>query len=249
VLVRDGIIAAVWKGAKPPNGVDLTGVVRAPLGPHAYIYPGLINLHDHPFYGVLPLWQPPSSHRQPGLGRPLGTEPYGNRYQWNSAGVTQPEEAGRLISNPSTILADRAGLDRLIDVVKFTKARMILGGTTTTQNTGSHAAYDSLLARNVESVTFGRQRISSHAGCFDKAIDVTAPSVPDGSDTLAQVSARITDGSRALGGDHPAAGGGPSSPFTNTWSYLKARIPGASVLPDLTFNLVSRTTLERRLDR
>ena len=73
VLVRDGRIAAVWKGAHPPDSVDLSGVVRVPLGPHAYIYPGLINLHDHPFYGVLPLWQPPSSHRQPELGRPLGT--------------------------------------------------------------------------------------------------------------------------------------------------------------------------------
>jgi cytosine/adenosine deaminase-related metal-dependent hydrolase len=515
VLVRDGVIAAVWRGAKPPNGVDLTGVVHVPLGPDAYIYPGLINLHDHPFYGVLPLWQPPSSHRQPGLGRPLGTEPYGNRYQWNSAGVTQSEEAARLIANPSTILTQSDGLDRLIDVIKFAKARMILGGTTTTQNTGSHAAYDSLLARNVENLTFGRRRIfsrvgsigslssddaallsggmaaglvdawlvhlaegvrdgdrragdatssraefaelkarglltdatviihgvglepedfeemahapaagdrvgdgrgaklvwsplsnlllygrttavydalaagvlvslgtdwtpsgspnlltelkvadralrdawllgdrralmpeltagdvddddgdaeraldrllvemvtinpamtvrwddhvgsietgkaadllvidsrpssqktegipkspyrrlidaterdvalvmvggiaqagdvdvmsalkpgdfeviSSHAGCFDKAIDVTAPSVPNGSDTLAQLSARIADGLRALGGDHPPAGGGASSPFTNTWSYLKARIPGASVLPDLTFNL------------
>ena len=60
VLVRDGRIAAAWKGPKPPTGVDLTGVVRAPLGRHAIIYPGLINLHDHPFYGVLPLWQPPS---------------------------------------------------------------------------------------------------------------------------------------------------------------------------------------------
>src|SRR4051812_25628614 len=47
VLVRDGRIAALWKGAKPPNGIDLTGVVRAPLGPQDYIYPGLINLHDH----------------------------------------------------------------------------------------------------------------------------------------------------------------------------------------------------------
>jgi 5-methylthioadenosine/S-adenosylhomocysteine deaminase len=164
VLVRDGRISAVWQGAKPPKGVDLTGVVRAPLGPHAYIYPGLINLHDHPYYGALPLWQAPSSHRQPALGRPLGTEPYANRYQWNAAGLTQPEEAARLISNPSTMLADSAGLNRLIDVVKFGKARMILGGTTTTQNTGSHAAYDSLLARNVESVNFGRQRIFSRVG-------------------------------------------------------------------------------------
>ena len=161
VLVRDGRIAAMWKGAKPPAGVDLTGAVRVPLGPQAFIYPGLINLHDHPFYGVLPLWQPPSSHRHPGLGRPLGTEPYANRYQWNSEGQTQPEEAARLISNPSTILTAGSALDRLIDVIKYNKARMILGGTTTTQGTGSHPAYDSLLARNVESVTFGRQRIFS----------------------------------------------------------------------------------------
>ena len=68
VLVRDGRIAAVWTGAHPPHSVDLSGAVHVPLGPRAYIYPGLINLHDHPFYGVLPLWQPPSSHRQPGLG-------------------------------------------------------------------------------------------------------------------------------------------------------------------------------------
>src|SRR5688572_19041165 len=159
VLVRDGRIAAIWKGAKPPQGVDLTGAVRAPLGPHAYIYPGLINLHDHPFYGVLPLWQPPSSHRHPGLARPLGTEPYANRYQWNSEGLTQPEEASRLISQPSTILTEGSVLGRLIDVIKFSKARMILGGTTTTQGTASHPAYDSLLARNVGSTTFGRQRI------------------------------------------------------------------------------------------
>src|SRR5687767_11123069 len=132
VLVRDGRIAAVWKGAKPPAGVDLSGVVRAALGPHAYIYPGLINLHDHPFYGVLPLWQPPSSHRQPELGRPLGTEPYGNRYQWNAAGLTQPVEATRLIANPSTILTSSDALGRFIDVIKFGRAQMILGGTTTT---------------------------------------------------------------------------------------------------------------------
>ncbi len=72
VLVRDGRIAAVWKGAHPPDGVDLSGVVRVPLGRRAHIYPGLINLHDHPFYDVLPLWQPPSSHRQPELGQAAG---------------------------------------------------------------------------------------------------------------------------------------------------------------------------------
>jgi 5-methylthioadenosine/S-adenosylhomocysteine deaminase len=503
VLVRDGRIAGVWQGGATPPGIDLTGVTRAPLTKHAYIYPGLINLHDHPFYDVLPLWQPPSSHRQPSVGRPLGTEPYANRYQWNTGPVLAPEEV-RLITNPSTILTQTAALGRLPDVIKYGKARMVLGGTTTTQGGGSHAAYDSLLARNVESVNFGRQRIlsrvsaigslspgdavllrgamsaglvdawlvhlaegvrdgdrrpsdptssraefttlkarnlltdatvvvhgvglepedfyemahapaaraggtgdgrgaklvwsplsnlllygkttavydalaagvlvslgtdwtpsgspnlltelkvadralrdpavlgdrrhlvaglkeaeldrllvemvtinpamtvrwddhvgsiepgkaadllvidappttggkegipqspyrrlidaterdvdlvmvggvaqagtvgvmsslkpgdfevvSSAAGCFDKAIDVTSPSIPGGNATLAQVSGVISASLRALGGDHPPAGGGPSSPFANTWSYLKARIPGAAALPDLTFN-------------
>ncbi|AMY07683.1 hydroxydechloroatrazine ethylaminohydrolase [Luteitalea pratensis] len=54
VLVRDGRIVAVWRGSAPPQGVDVTDAERAPPGQHAYIYPGLINLHDHPFYGVLP---------------------------------------------------------------------------------------------------------------------------------------------------------------------------------------------------
>ena len=78
--------------------------------------------------------------------------------------------------------------------------------------------------------------INSQAGCFDKAIDVTASPVPNGTETLAQVSARLADGLTSLGGDQPPAGGGPSSPLTNTWSYLKAHIPGAGALPDLVFN-------------
>jgi hypothetical protein len=32
VLVRNGRIAALWKGAHPPKGIDLIGAVRAPLG-------------------------------------------------------------------------------------------------------------------------------------------------------------------------------------------------------------------------
>lgn len=165
VLVRDGRIAAVWQGAKPPKGVDLSGMIRAPLGPRAHIYPGLINLHDHPFYDMLPLWQPPSSHRQPAAGRPSGTEPYANRYQWNSP-PGQPAEVVRLTTNPSGMLTQTTALNQLTEVIKFGKARMILGGTTATQGGGSNAAYDSLLARNVESTHFGRRRILSRVSAI-----------------------------------------------------------------------------------
>jgi 5-methylthioadenosine/S-adenosylhomocysteine deaminase len=153
VLVRDGRIAAIWRGEKPPAGISLDGVVRPDLGPQPIIFPGLINLHDHPFYNVLPLWQPPSSHVQAAMGRPTGTEPYAHRGQWRG---TTPEHQ-RLITNPASILNNF----RLAEVIKYGKARMVLGGTTTTQGAGPNAAWDPLLARTVESPNFGRQAIAS----------------------------------------------------------------------------------------
>jgi len=157
ILIRDGRIVAVWQGGNPPEGIDVAGAVRVPLGKHAYIFPGMINLHDHPFFDMLPLWQPPSSHVQAAVGRTQGTEPYDNRYQWNAG--SSPENS-RLVVNPSSMLTTSAGLGVLTEVLKFGKARMILGGTTTTQGGGSSAT-NSLLARNVEAMHFGRQRVFS----------------------------------------------------------------------------------------
>jgi 5-methylthioadenosine/S-adenosylhomocysteine deaminase len=152
VLVENGRIVAVWRGADPPPGISLEEVDRPNLGPHALIFPGLINLHDHPFFDTLPLWQPPASDAQPAVGRPAGTEPYANRNQWRGGSP----EALRLINNPSTILDGFL----LGDVIKYGKARMILGGTTATEGGASSPALDGLLARNAESPNFGRQRIA-----------------------------------------------------------------------------------------
>ena len=169
VLVRDGRIAAVWQGAKPPAGVSLDGVVRPNLGPRAIIFPGLINLHDHPFYDALPLWQTPTSHVQAALGRPTGTEPYANRNQWRGASP----EALRLVNNPASILDNFL----LGDVIKYGKARMILGGTTTTEGGGTGPAYDTLLARNAEGPNFGRQRIANRVESIGLMSDGDAAAV------------------------------------------------------------------------
>ena len=115
---------------------------------------------------------------------------------------------------------------RLIDATEQDVALVMVGGIA---QAGDVEAMSSLKPGDFEV-------ISSQAGCFDKAIDLTDPSIPNGSETLAEISARLADGLRSLGGDQPPAGGGPSSPTANTWSYLKAHIPGASMLPDLTFN-------------
>jgi hypothetical protein len=115
---------------------------------------------------------------------------------------------------------------RLIDATEQDVALVMVGG--------NPQAGDVNVMQAVKPGDF--ELIASDAGCFEKAIDVTAPLLPAGTETLAQVTTVIGDALRALGGDHPPAGGGPSSPFANTWSYLKARFPGGSALPDIIFN-------------
>jgi 5-methylthioadenosine/S-adenosylhomocysteine deaminase len=159
VLMRDGRIAAVWNGPIPPDSLNLDGVPRAEIGPDALIYPGLINLHDHPLNSALPLWQPPSSHVQSSIGRPSGTEPYANRYQWSA---DPPPEFRRLVISPRTALTEPIALNFAAEVVKYGEARMILAGTTATQGAPPHAAYDTVLARNVDSPNFGRDRIDNY---------------------------------------------------------------------------------------
>src|SRR5262249_36853545 len=76
LLVRSGKIVAMWQGTHIPAGVQIGDAVSIDLGTRALIFPGLINLHNHPTFDPVEVWPPPSSHVQPALGRPLGTEPY-----------------------------------------------------------------------------------------------------------------------------------------------------------------------------
>ena len=83
VLVRNDRIVDLWRGPNPPFGTLVGDADIVDFGPTALIFPGMINLHDHPTFDMLRLWPAPSSDAQPTLGRPLGTEPYADRYQWN----------------------------------------------------------------------------------------------------------------------------------------------------------------------
>jgi hypothetical protein len=71
------------------------------------------------------------------------------------------------------------------------------------------------------------ETVTSGAAGYVKAVDLTNPSVPEGTQTLAQVRAELTGGLAAFGGDNPPGGGGPS-PLNNTWSTLKSQVDGGS---------------------
>jgi 5-methylthioadenosine/S-adenosylhomocysteine deaminase len=166
VLVREDRIVAIWQGKEPPRGTVLGDAVTVDLGPSALIFPGMIDLHDHPTFAMLHLWPAPSSHLQPAAGRPLGTEPYANRYQWNRMQGAAPPEERRLLDSPQIALSAQ-GLDLHAEVVKYHEVEAILGGETTLQGAPSLAATDGVLARNVESPNFGRARVESFVPPID----------------------------------------------------------------------------------
>jgi cytosine/adenosine deaminase-related metal-dependent hydrolase len=192
VLVRGQRIIGVWSGRRAPRGVRVgRAVVVAPPG--ALIFPGLINLHDHPSWSVLPPWPPPSSDAQPAFGRPTGREPYANRYQWNGAAGfdDSPPEERRLIAAPHDVLT--SGLGLTAETTKWAELRELLGGVTSEQGAGPDPATDNLLARDVDNVNFGRDRVEANtfpgpdpalvarerAGRVDAYIIHLAEGVPD----------------------------------------------------------------------
>lgn len=157
VLVRNDKIIATWAGPTPPAEVPVGNAVEVDVGPDALIFPGLINLHDHPSFGVFETWPPPSAHVQKELGRPTGTEPYANRYQWNGKkGTPTPVPYYDLIASPHKAVIEK-GLFR--EMEKYAEVRAVLGGETTSE--GGDPATDGGLIRNVESENFGRSRIDS----------------------------------------------------------------------------------------
>jgi 5-methylthioadenosine/S-adenosylhomocysteine deaminase len=167
VLVRNGKIVATWQGADTPQGVAIGKAVVIDLGPKALILPGLINLHNHPTYDMLEVWPAPSSHVQAALGRPLGTEPYANRYQWNKVGVTSPPEFRRLVDSPQLLLNSPVGLNLYPEVGKYAEVKAMLGGETAFQGGPTDPRVDNILIRNVDDVNFGRHNIESRVPSID----------------------------------------------------------------------------------
>ncbi len=167
VLVRNGKIVATWQGARIPDGTPVGNAFEVDLGPKTLIFPGLINLHNHPTYDMLELWPAPSSHAQASLGRPLGTEPYANRYQWNMVGVTSPPEFRRLVDSPQALLNSPIGLNLFPEVGKYAEVKAMLGGETAIQGGPLDPTVDNILIRNVDHFNFGRDRIESRVQSID----------------------------------------------------------------------------------
>lgn len=69
LLLRDGRI--VWLSANRPPRALLAGAREIVAGPRGWIFPGLVNLHTHSAYNVLPLWHSRKA-------------PFANRFEWRA---------------------------------------------------------------------------------------------------------------------------------------------------------------------
>jgi 5-methylthioadenosine/S-adenosylhomocysteine deaminase len=144
-----GRIEAVQESRRrPPAGFSSAGAVRT----RGVIYPGLIDLHNHVVYNVLPLWAPP--------GR---TEPFGSRDEWPRHGSYE-----ELVSDPANALGALAGKAHL----KYVETKAVVGGVTAIQGSAKMAyPYEGWLVRNVEYETFRTGKKS----VFQSALPLRSP--------------------------------------------------------------------------
>ena len=131
VYVNAGSVVAVTRPGQPaPIGMENVKVVET----RGSIYPGLIELHNHLSYDVLPLWDVP--------------ETFSNRDEW-STGKTYR----KLVTGPMMVLGRLR--EFVPAVVRYVEGKCLLGGTSTSQGValfsfGGITRYYRGIVRNVE---------------------------------------------------------------------------------------------------
>jgi cytosine/adenosine deaminase-related metal-dependent hydrolase len=204
LLVAGSGIEAVWRRGHRPKRIDGRRLDRADViepGADTYVFPGMINLHDHPFFDVLEAWPAPSSDAIPEAGK-AGSDPYDNRYEWNT---DSPAEYDRLVRNPGDAIIEPEALGLGGEAVKYAEVQAMLGGETAMQGASFVPEADGLLVRNVESNVFNTRiapprvgRISAFTGtALSSFVGQIAAGAYDA--WMVHLAEGVRDGSRRAG--------------------------------------------------
>ncbi|HBP20290.1 MAG TPA: hypothetical protein DEA08_21185 [Planctomycetes bacterium] len=156
VVVRGGKIVAIQRTTAP---VPADAIVIETEG---YIYPGLINLHSHPLYNFLRLYEVPRHTT--------------NSLQWPSG-----KDYERDVNNPAVVLTGAGHLRLEDEALKYAEVKAIVGGETAIQGVPDNVAVKSTLVRNVEGENFGRDEIGARTLVLSarmwRAIETVRPQV------------------------------------------------------------------------
>ena len=112
VVTPSGVVTDGWvliQGEKIVSVTPTQPNVQAEIVRSSdYIYPGFVDLHNHPIYDTLPRWTPPQL--------------YNNRYEWRNAQVYKDTIGGPERNVVGT---------EFCDMDEFSEIKQLIGGTTT----------------------------------------------------------------------------------------------------------------------
>lgn len=140
--IRAGRIEAIVKAGEPlPAGT--AGARQVDTG--GVIYPGLIDLHNHPEYAIYPLM--PVSRA------------YKDRYEWR----WYDDPYNQRITFPQLVLANPDYFNLAMEIGRYGEYKALAGGTTSLQGGRTNLPYSSAecLARNIENTALGPRRAAS----------------------------------------------------------------------------------------
>ncbi len=128
VLIQENLIVATGKiNEEYPEDVNCNNIKK--IETNGIIFPGLINIHNHPDWNVFPLWNVPDK--------------YETRYEWQKA-----SEYDRDLREPHKFLKEKFK----IEMMKFAEVKALVGGTTTLQGASFpwESEFTKILVRNIE---------------------------------------------------------------------------------------------------
>ena len=143
VIVNNEIVAVL----RPGDDVPAIAANASVIPVNGWIFPGLIDAHNHVAYNMLGLYQV--------------SKIFDNRYQWNKGKDYQQQ-----VNYPKRLITGSKYFDLTSEVVKYAEVKALTGGVTSIQGTPLRSE-NQYLVRNVEHRNFGQDRISQHGLSID----------------------------------------------------------------------------------
>ncbi|MEJ2595356.1 MAG: amidohydrolase family protein [bacterium] len=137
LIKPDGTILLLTSGQNLPD--DCAEAIQIETG--GVIYPGLIDMHNHPAYNVFPIWPVPKQ--------------YTSRYQWPSHSSYKELVRGRY----NYLYREKK---QKTNMGIYAEVKSMAGGTTAIQGLPANRIYGKYMVRNIEQKNFGQDRIGAN---------------------------------------------------------------------------------------
>ncbi|MEP7157028.1 MAG: amidohydrolase family protein [Betaproteobacteria bacterium] len=152
VWMRGGVIEAVAKaGEALPEAASKARVIET----GGVIYPGMIDLHNHPEYAIYPLMPIPRAYK--------------DRYEWRF----YDEAYNQRITYPAVVLQNADYFNLAMEIGRYGEYKALVGGTTSLQGGRTNLPYSTseCLVRNIENSKVGARLAFSRVDIGRDAVE------------------------------------------------------------------------------